>query len=151
MSINGYVWWSIYVRTSSVRKLKAEHLPPIAAALEALEFEWQILTEPENPGLFRLVTYQNEEANTVADVVIPVLRRAYRLADGWSISGLQDLAANELRHVMGGWSEKKASNKPPALESMLFEIEPGQISGPNAEGGWELVGQPGRTLMVPNR
>jgi hypothetical protein len=92
--------------------------------------------------LFRLVTYQNGEAGTVADVVVPVLRRAYRLADGWSISGLQDLAANELRHVMGGWHMKKRSNRPPALESMLFEIEPGQISGINAEGGWIRSTQP---------
>ena len=150
MSIQGYVWWSIYVRTSSLQKLKKVHLPPIAAALEALDFEWQIVTEEENPGLFRMVNYQNLEAATLAEIIIPVLRRAYRLADGWSISGLHDLTTGKLRHVMGGWNSRKPSSRPPSLESIVFELEPGKISGMTADGGWKIVDQPARTLRVPD-
>jgi hypothetical protein len=46
------VCWSRYVKTK--RKSLEPHLAPMAAALGFLEFDWQILSEPENPGLFRL-------------------------------------------------------------------------------------------------
>ena len=140
MRAKGYVWWSIYVRTSSARKLKDVHLPPIEAALETLQFELQIINESENPGLFRLVTYQNLEGDGVLDLISPVLRRAYGLADGWSISGLGDLSRGELQHVMGGWSSKAPSNKPPALESMIFELQPGVVTGRTPDGGWQIDG-----------
>ena len=150
MNIQGYVWWSIYVRTSSMRKLKQVHLPPIEIALEALDFEWQILKEKENLGLFRLINYQNLEAATVAEVILPALRRAYCLANGWTISGLRDLAGDKLRHVMGMWDSTKSSNKAPALESMIFELQPGQISGMIGDGGWGIVGEPDLILIAPD-
>ena len=111
--IKAYVWWSVYVKTSNKRKLLSTHLPPITAALESLEFDWQIDVEEENPGLFRLVNYQNLVGNGVEDIVIPVLRRAYRLHTNWQISGLEDLARRELAHVMGGCNIGKPSNTPP--------------------------------------
>jgi hypothetical protein len=140
MSVQAYVWWSIYVRTSTVRKLKEVHLPPISDAIEALEFDWLITTEDDAPGLFRLVTYQNLHGESSADVIVPVLRRAYRLANSWWIQGLRDLADEQLHHVVGGWSVKTAANRPPALESMMFEMQPGQISGMTDDGGWQVVG-----------
>jgi hypothetical protein len=45
-----------------------------------MEFGWSILAEPENPDEFRLVTYQNLEGATVADIMILVMWRAYNLA-----------------------------------------------------------------------
>jgi hypothetical protein len=71
-----HAWWSIYIRTSNKRKLLPSHVPPVNVALEHIEFAWHITAEPENPGLFRLVNYQNFEFNRVEDVVLPVIRRA---------------------------------------------------------------------------
>ena len=149
MLVKGRVWWSIYVRTASARKLKEEHLPPIRSALETLQFGVQIIRERENPGLFRVVTFQNLTGGSVLEVVCPVLCRAYRLADGWRIGGLRDLDRGKLRHVTGVWSVGKPSNRPPALESMVFELEPGQITGVTADGGWQT--SDGRAQTPPSR
>ena len=140
--IEAYVSWSIYVRTPQHRKLVEVHIPPIAAALEQLEFVWQIIFESEYPGLFRLVNYQNLEFSSVDEIVSTVLRRAYKLADGWRISGLGDLTTKQIRHVAGVWNLHKAVSTLPALESMIFEVEPGRISGRTADGhGWQIAGR----------
>src|SRR5262245_59132978 len=110
------------------------HLPPIVSALEGTEFDWVIEVEDENPGLFRVTNCQNLQGAGVEQVIVPVLRRAYRLATEWKISGLEDLAAGELRHVYGAWSIRKPSNKPPSLESMVF----GRILA-SAGGSWRVV------------
>ena len=123
--VKAHVWWSIYVRTSSESELREVHLPPITAALERIEFDWDISTEPENVGLFRLVTCQNFEGVSLEDVVASVLRRAYRLANVWTISGLEALATGELKHVNGHC--RAPSSCPPCLESLVFDIEPGHI------------------------
>jgi hypothetical protein len=136
--IKAHVWWSIYVQTSNMRKLRQAHLPPIEDALETIEFDWQVLIEEGSPGLFRLITYQNFEIENVSDIVVPVLRRAYRLADGWTIMGLDDLSTGRLQHVYGSCAKPARSNKPPALESIIFEIEPGRILPMNADGGWKV-------------
>jgi len=99
--VNAHVWWSIYVKTSSEQELREAHLPPIAAALETIEFDWDIITEQENPVLFRLVNCQNFEGWRVEGVIVAVLRRAYRLANEWRISGLEALATGDLEHVQG--------------------------------------------------
>lgn len=125
--LKAHACWSIYVRTSSRRDLMKAHLPPISAALEGIEHDWDISTERENPGLFRLVNYQNFEAESVEDIVLPVLRRAYRLTKEWRISGLDALASGELKHVRGDCAIGPLSGHPPSLESLLFEIEPGRI------------------------
>jgi len=100
-------------------------LPPITAALERLEFDWDISTEPENVGLFRLVTCQNFEGVSLEDVIAPVLRRAYRLTNVWTISGLDALATGKLEQVNGHC--RAPASRPPYLESLVFDIEPGHI------------------------
>jgi len=147
--INGYVWWSIYVRTKTIKKMRDEHLPLVNNALAPLEFEWQVFVERESPGLVRCVNYQNISADCIEDAMLHVLRRAYRLADSWTISELGDLDSGELKHITGSWSCRKQSNKPPALESMIFELEPGQIAGKTDDGGWALAGETGKTMRIP--
>src|SRR5262245_20218684 len=140
--VKAHACWSIYVRTCSRRDLMKAHLPPISEALEDIEHEWDISTERENPGLFRLVNYQNFEAASVEDVVVPVLRRAYRLTTEWRISGLDALSSGELKHVLGDCAAVPPSGHPPSLESVLFEIEPGRIrrasSAEAAAAGWPM-------------
>ena len=143
--VKAYVWWSVYVKTSNKRKLLSTHLPPIVVALEGVEFDWQIDAEEENPGLFRLVNYQNLAGNNVEDIVIPVLRRAYRLHTNWHISGLEDLSKGALSHVMGSCSISKPSPIPPSLESLMFEIEPGRVLPMRPDGGWPVVDEPQQT------
>ena len=140
--IKAHVWWSIYVKTSNLRKLKEAHLPPIADALESIEFDWEIRVENENPGLFRLMTYQNFETETVEEIVIPVLRRAYKLADSWTIHGLDDLSTGRLQHILGGCTKPEPSNQPPSLVSLVFEVEPGRILPMSADGAWQVVDEP---------
>jgi hypothetical protein len=140
--IKAHVWWSIYVQTSDVRKLRQEHLPPVQDALESIEFDWQILTEEESPGLFRLITFQNFEIENVIEIVLPVLRRAYKLADGWTITGLNDLSTGRLQHIYGCCWKPARLNKPPALESLVFEIEPGRILPMKSDGGWPVDDAP---------
>lgn len=125
MAIQGYVLWVIHVRTSSVRKLKKTHLPPIETALEGMEFDWEILNSRNNPGLIGLVNYQNLQAGSIAELIIPLLRRAYALSNTWSIAGLRDLSRGELRYVTGTWNSHKPSPKAPALDSIHFELSPG--------------------------
>jgi hypothetical protein len=137
MTVRVYVCWSIYVRTSSIQEVRETHLPATAEALGELEFDWEILQEEQSPGLYRLVNYQNLAGETSADVILPVLQRAYRLRDGWTIWGLHQLASPELKHLAGCW-KGQPSHKPPALVSVLFEMEPGQITGKTADGGgWQ--------------
>ena len=143
--IKAYVSWSVYVKTSNKRKLKSTHLPPITSALEGLEFDWQIETETENPGLFRLMNYQNLAGDTVEQLIVPVLRRAYRLHTDWRISGLEDLASGELKHVVGRCDIRTPSPRPPSLESMVFEIERGRVLPMRRDGGWPIVDVPPQT------
>lgn len=138
-----YVSWSIYARTSTERELRVAHLPPISAALENIAYDWEVSTEHENPGLFRLVTYQNFDAVNVEDIVVPVLRRAYRLANQWRISGLEALAAGVLEHVQGDCEIRTPSKRPPSLVSLVFEIEPGRISP--ASRGWQVSDVPAKS------
>jgi len=149
--IRGYVFWSIFVRTSNKRKLLDTHLPPIVKALDGVEFDWNISTEEGHPGLFRLVTMQNVSGETVDEVIVTVLRRAYRLADGWRISGLDDLATGQLRHVMGGWDCKKPRHDPPSLDSLMFEIEPGRVLGRGREWGFEVELGPQPDKLKPGQ
>jgi hypothetical protein len=137
-----HIWWSIYVKTSNLRKLKQAHLPPIELALEGMEFDWHIVTEEESPGLFRIVTYQNFAIQRVEDIVIPLLRRAYKLAPSWTISGLDDLASGRLQHIYGSSTNPPNSNKPPSLYSLVFEAEPGRILPMIKEGGWPVIDEP---------
>jgi len=103
------------------------HLPPISAALEDMEHDWDISTEREAPGLFRLVTHQNFAVESVEDVIISVLRRAYRLTKEWRISGLEALATGKINQVHGDSAITRPSPRPPSLESMIFEVKPGRI------------------------
>lgn len=140
MSIQGYVCWSIYVRASSVKKAKTTHLPPIVEALEGTEFEWEVFTEKGNPGVIRLVNYQNLQTESVEEIVLTVLRRAYGLVNNWSISGLHDLVRNELRSINGHWDNGgKPSSRAPALESMMFELLPGRVRISPVHGALEFV------------
>lgn len=134
--MQGHVLWSIYVRTSSVRKLKGDHIPPIEEALDGIEFPWEILREEDQKGIFRLVTYQNLHGECVEDLILPVLKRAYRLNSWWQVGGLRDLDAGQLRQVMGMCSNPPVKPVPPALYSMMFEILPGRMLGQQPEGGW---------------
>jgi hypothetical protein len=140
--IKAHVWWSLYVKASTLSRLRQDHLPPITDALESLEFDWHIFTEEENPGLFRLVTYQNFECEKIDEIVIPVLRRAYKLANSWTIMGLDDLATGRLQHIYGSCGKPAPSHKPPALESLVFEVEPGRVLPMNSDGGWKVVDAP---------
>ena len=140
--VNAYVWWSIYVKTSSEQELREAHLPPIAAALESIEFDWDISTEQENPGLFRLVNCQNFERGSVEGIVVAVLRRAYRLANEWRISGLEALTAGGLEHVQGDCDIRSPSKRPPSLVSMVFEIKLGRILPIPSGGGWQVSDTP---------
>jgi hypothetical protein len=136
--VNAYVWWSIYVKTSSEQELRDAHLPPIAAALESIEFDWDISTEQENPGLFRLVNCQNFEGGSVEGIIVAVLRRAYRLANEWRIWGLEALAAGELEHVQGDCDIRSPPKRPLSLVSMVFEIKRGRILPIQSGGGWQV-------------
>ena len=122
--IDAFVWWSIAVRCATMNKMKTEHAPPIREAIRPLEPGSKIVIEETGPGVFTLMTVQNLSAVKVEDVVLPVLLRAYRLGNGWRISGLGDLEIGELRHIAGSWSTEKPSPRAPALVSMIFEIEP---------------------------
>ncbi len=139
--MSAYVFWSIYVQTSNKRKLLESHLPPIAEALENIEFDWEISTEPENPGLFRLIMFQNIDEPKVEGVVVTVLRRAFKLSRDWQIGGLEDLSAGKVRHFYGACTRPKISNTPPALNSLMFEVEPGKVLAPTEDGGWPIVGR----------
>jgi hypothetical protein len=119
--------WSIYVGPCSRADLMEAHLPPISTALEDMEHDWDVSTEREAPGLFRLVMHQNFAVERVEDVIIPVLRRAYRLTKQWRTSGLDALASGKLEHVLGDCPITRPSRRPPSLESMIFEIKPGHI------------------------
>ena len=125
--MKSHACWSIYVRASSREDLISAHLPSISAALEDIQYDWDISTERENPGLFRLVTYQNFETQNVEDVVVPVLRRAYRLTKEWRVSGLDALASGKLKYVHGDYTISPMSGHASSLESIVFEIEPGGI------------------------
>jgi hypothetical protein len=87
--IKAHVWWDIYVKTASERELREAHLPLISAALENIEYDWEISSEQKNPGLFSVVNCQNLEGANAREIIVPVLRRAYRLSNEWKISGLQ--------------------------------------------------------------
>ncbi|MEL6335231.1 MAG: hypothetical protein AAFQ88_01170 [Pseudomonadota bacterium] len=127
--IHAHVWWSLYVGTRDRRVLKEMHLPPIEAALERIDFPWDILVEEENPGLIRLITYQNESGAELRDIVIPLLRRAYQLADGWRIDGLQGLSTGDLGDIRAVWNSATPIGGPPALESIALEVRPGRFDG----------------------
>lgn len=145
-----FVYWSMYVRAASERALKQQHLPPIAAALESVECEWDIDRERDDPGFFRIVTYQNLSARSVKDIVIPVLRRAYRLSTEWKITGLESLSSNALIKIHGDWSaDTSSSPNALGLDSIVFEIERGQIRRASRDdaapagwsaGAWKVVG-----------
>ena len=132
--------WSIYVRTSTKRKLVETHLPPIESAIGPLDFEWEILVEDQNPGLFRIVNFQNISAERPEDIVLTVLRRAYSLTNGWRIFGLNDLDSKQITHIAGTWVVEKPTHTPPALESLMFELQPGKIGGMTGDGGWYPAG-----------
>ncbi len=125
--MKAYVGWSIYVRTGTIRKLTSVHLPAIDEALEHIEYDWSIIQEEEHPGLYRIMNFQNFEAEHVEDIVIPVLRRAYKLSNVWQISGLEALNNGVIRHIYGSFFSEKPTPNPPALHSVVFEIEPGQV------------------------
>ncbi len=137
MTVKAYVGWSIYIRTSSIQKVREMHLPAIAEALGEFGFEWEVLQEEANPGLYRLVNYQNMTGETAADVILPVLRCAYRLRDGWTVWGLHQLADIDLKHLAGHW-KGQPSHKPPAIDSVLFEMERGEVAGRTTDGGWQI-------------
>ena len=139
--LRAHVWWSLYVETSNKRKLMEAHLPPINEALEHIEFDWEITANAEGTGLYRLVTYQNLSGTTTERIIVPVLRRAYGLSASWTIQGLEDLR-NGLRHVIGSCINPKSSNRPPALKSLMFEIEPGIVGPREADGGWPITNVP---------
>src|SRR5688572_20595877 len=122
-----HTYWSIYIGPCTRGDLMEAHLPPISAALEDIEHDWDISKEREAPGLFRLVTHQNFAVERVEDVIIPVLRRAYRLTKEWRIAGLDALASGKLNHVHGDCAITPLSGHIPSLESMVFEINPGRI------------------------
>ncbi|MFO1171301.1 MAG: hypothetical protein U1E49_10065 [Hyphomicrobiaceae bacterium] len=142
--IEAHVWWSLYVQTSNKRKLIEAHLPPINLALEDVEFDWEIISDAEGSGLFRLINYQNLRGPTAESIIVPVLRRAYGLSATWTISGLEDLRGG-LRHVIGSCTNPRSSNRPPALKSMMFEIEPGVVGPRDAAGGWPITTVPATT------
>jgi hypothetical protein len=147
MRLNAYATWSIYIRTSNLRKLKTTHLPAIGAALEQVQFPWQILKEDAHPSLYRVINLQNLRASNPAGLITPVLRRAYRLVDGWTIYGLMDLDKPSLQHVIGGFAEKEITRNP--IANAIFEIEPGTIGGMTDDGGWQVLGEPGSSLRFP--
>lgn len=126
--MQAFIWWSIFVQTSDVRKLKAVHLPPIEDALEGLEFPWGIEREATEEGIFfRLVTYQNLHGACVEDLIIPALRRAYKLTSPWSIEGLGCLAGGRRPYLFGSCTKPPIRPRPPALYSLMFELEPGRL------------------------
>lgn len=121
------IFWTILVRTPSIQKLKAKHLPPVNSALGPMDFDWKFRPEDFGPGLIGAVTWQNLSADTSDQIVVTVLRKAYRLADGWQITGLGSLDAPDLRHVRGQWTSNRPAHTVPALEAISFQIEPGRI------------------------
>jgi hypothetical protein len=146
--IKAHVWWDIYVKAVGMRELREAHLLPISASLENVECDWDISTEQENPGLFRIVTCQNFEGASVQEIVVPVLRCAYRLSNEWKISGLEVLASSEIDNVHGQWQTTTPASNPPSLASMIFDIRRGHIRRASPEeaaaagwtmGAWRLV------------
>lgn len=137
--INAYLWWSIYVGTNNRQKILQTHLPPINSALESLDFDWEIFVEEESPNFTRLINYQNFRTAAVEDVVITTLRRAYKLTGAWHVGGLQCLSSGELTHFYGGCGKPHQTGRAPALESLMFEVEPGLITG-YKEGAWSTDG-----------
>lgn len=130
-----HVWWSIFVRTKDMRKMRQDHMPAIEAVLSKTAVPLRVHCDDQGPGLFRVVGYQNYDAVTMKDAVSAVLADAYALADGWRINGLGCLNTGKYRHIVGMWSMDKPSHRPPALESMMFEIERGLVRKENEHGG----------------
>jgi hypothetical protein len=126
-TMKAHVWWSIYVRTPREEELRHTHLPPIADSLEKVEYDWDVSVEQENPGLFRLVNCQNLQGTCVEEIVLPVLRRAYRLGSVWTISGLEVLSTGVLKHLHGNCDVHRPSRGRPSLESIAFEVEAGHM------------------------
>lgn len=131
-----HIWWSIYVRAGKIQRLKERHLPAIDAALGPAEFEWDVTREDSCPELLRLVNYQNISGDTVEALILQVLRKLGRIAEGFSISGLGDLDAPTFRHMSGTWRSSKPAHRAPALEDIAFEVLPGRIAGMTNDGGW---------------
>ncbi|MEM6944425.1 MAG: hypothetical protein AAF416_08020 [Pseudomonadota bacterium] len=138
--IDAHVYWSIYVRTSTHRKLKEVHLPQIERILDDPPYRWEIRIEAENPGLIRIETSQNLSAPTVDEIVTTLLRRASPMSRSWTLQGLEDLSRGELQRISGWSGSPQQNGGPPAVESVFFEALPGRISRPVPHGTWSDAG-----------
>lgn len=128
-----HVWWSIYVQAKDMGKAKREHFTPIEAVLGKPSVPFQYFKE--DGGNYRLVAYINKPDTDLRTAVFETLATAYALADSWSLSGLGCLETGIYRYIVGLWSAKKLSPKPPQLVSMMFEIERGLAEHTNEHGG----------------
>jgi hypothetical protein len=136
--MKAYIWWSIYIKTKNIAKLKSDHLHAIDEALEKIEFPWEISHADIDTGLFRIVNCQNLNDYSTHQVIISALRRAYKLAPTWSITGLSDLTTDTLNWVGGVCTDPPVKSRPPALASLSFEVQAGSVAGRSPEGGWAI-------------
>lgn len=134
------LWWSIYIRCKSKRKLIVDHLPTVTEAIGPLEFQWEIGVEDEAPGLFRIVTHQNFFNLPKSAVFEQTLSRAGRFRSDWHIMGLHTIAGADPLYLHGSCTITKPSPHPPSLESLVFELEQGKIEGMTDDGGWKVAG-----------
>jgi hypothetical protein len=129
------VYWSIYVRNRDKGSLLRVHLPLIEAIIGNPAIPFQVFKEDDNPGLFRIIAYQNYPNSPIKEAIPAILGTAYSLANNWNIGGLGCLATGAYSYVWGTWTMRKPSPTPPALESMMFEIERGLAREIDKDGG----------------
>lgn len=134
--VQGYVYWSIYLRAATAKKVKDVHLPRIETALGHHQFKWEISSEKERPGIYRVINFQNIESASASELVLQVLKAAFSLVDGWHICGLQNLNYGFINGITGGWKRQGNINKNSSIDDMLFDISTGRVLGVNDDGGW---------------
>lgn len=142
MQVVAFVAWSLTVKAANKNKVQSVHIPALDKLLGKAEFGWQI-TSDSATGTFGITTYQNLQGE-IEHIILEVLRRAYRLRDGWNIHGLSALNTKELKCVIGGWRAFNKSNLIPSIESAMFELKEGNITGISDDGGW-MVRETGRS------
>lgn len=133
----GYVFWSIYVASSSEMKVRQVHLPLISEALEGVQFKWDVFQEEGNPTETRCVNYQNFEFEHSDEMILPILRRAYRLANNWTILGLNEMFSRQSSYCIGSAIVKPPASHAPAVSNLMFEFVLGHTSGQSKSGGWK--------------
>ena len=137
MAIKASVFWSISLACASLPKARTQHLPAILDILGDIEFGYDLFPAQEG-GQIVFATYQNLTGAKPAALVTPVLEKAFRLGNGWSLYNLDDLSGKKLAaNVLGSWTAQESAAQAPR-RSMLFEIAPKTVVKRSKSGVWQI-------------